>query len=79
MEIIKHPKTIVSLSEEIKKVCDAYWNREISDEELRKILFYWSEKEKDKLFVNNEYRPLIVRLIGKKRKDLLDIILEDLK
>ncbi len=77
MDFIKHPKTIVSLSDEIKKACDAYWDREISDEELREILLYWSDKEKDKLFVDNEYRPLIVRLIGKRRRDLLDTILKD--
>ena len=77
MELIKHPKTVKDLAAEIKKACDAYWGREITEIELKEILFYWASKEGKKLFQGNDYKPAIKKIIGKQRQELLNKILEN--
>jgi len=76
MEIIKHPKNVKALGEEIKKACDMYWGREISEIQLKEIFFYWASKEGRRFFQEQDYRPAIKQIIGKRRLELVDRMLE---
>lgn len=70
-KFIKHPKTIKGLAEELKKLIDFYWGKEVSEEELTELLQYWSENEAEKLFIDNDLNPTIKKVIGKKRSNLI--------
>lgn len=68
------PKSVKALAEEIKKAVDFYWNREISEIELKEILWKWATT--GKLLRGNDYNPTILRLCGKKRMEVVDKLLE---
>lgn len=76
MEFIRHPKTRAELAYELKKACDAYWGREISEIELKEIIYHWALKENKKLFLGQDINPTIKIKIGVKRLDLLNNMLE---
>ena len=77
MEFIKHPKSVKELAAEVKRACDAYWGRDITEKQLTEIVVYWASKEGKKLFQGNDYRPAVKQIIGKQRQELLEKILEN--
>lgn len=78
-KFIKHPRTIKSLAEELKRLIDFYWEKEVSEEELTELLQYWSENEAEKLFLDNNLNPTIRKIIGKKRCSLIEKYLNKTK
>jgi len=77
--IIRNPRTIKSLAEEIIKVCDAYWSRNISEEVGREYILYWSKSEGNKLFKSSELNSTIKKVIGKKRVELISKWIEEIE
>lgn len=75
-EIIKNPKTIKSLANEIISVCNNYWSRKLSEENAKNYILYWSKHESKKLFKGNHLNSTITKIVGKKRVDLLNKWLE---
>lgn len=76
MDIQRHPRSVVKLAEEIKKVIDAYWSRDVSEEQMREYVLYFAKYEKKKLFRANEYSPTIKQRVGKKRLEVINKVLE---
>lgn len=76
VDVIRHPKTVKELAAEIMKVIDAYWGREIKESELRDIIIYWATHENNKLFAGNELNSTITKIIGKRRIELVNKMLE---
>lgn len=74
--IIKNPKSIKGLADEIKRVCDAYWGREMTESEAKGYIEYWANKENRKFFRGPEINPTIKIKIGKKREELITKWLE---
>lgn len=71
---IKIPKTVVQLANEIKRSCDAYWNRELDENELRELVFAWSRNSK--LLQDNDINRSIKKIVGQKRVDLINKMLD---
>lgn len=42
--IIRNPRTIKALADEIIKVCDVYWRRELTEEIAKGFVTYWAKK-----------------------------------
>ncbi|MCT4563769.1 MAG: TIGR04540 family protein [Maledivibacter sp.] len=76
MDIQRHPSSVLKLSHEMKKVIDAYWSRDITEEEMREYIIYFANYEKEKLFHGPEYSPTIKQRLGKRRIALIDKILQ---
>lgn len=79
MDFIRHPKTRTELAAEIKKACDSYWGREITEAQLKEILYHWALKENKKLFQGQEINPTIKIKLGVKRLDLVNNMLDGLQ
>lgn len=75
-DIILNPKTIKLLAVEIIRVCNGYWSREMSENEAKHIINYWSKHENYKLFKGKELNPTIIKTIGAKRVRLINKFLE---
>lgn len=75
-DIIRNPRTVKGLANEIIKVCDGYWARKVPEAVGREYIVYWSIDEADKLFKGNEINSTIKKIIGKKRIELLGKWLE---
>lgn len=75
MDVLKHPPTVTCLASEAKKVCDAYWKKEISESELKDLVLHWATYEKCKLFKNKDFNPTVKKILGKKRIELLQKML----
>ena len=72
MEFLLHPRTVVQMAEEVKKACDSYWARQISEEELKRLVHQWARNEGDKLLRGDDYNPSVKKIIGKKRLQLVE-------
>jgi len=75
-DIMRNPETVKSLAHEIKKVCDGYWSRQISEDNAKKYMTYWAVHEGKKLFKGKEFNSTLSMIIGKRRIDLISNWLE---
>lgn len=76
MDIQRHPRSVVNLAKELKNLIDAYWSRDISEEQMREYVLYFAKYEKKKLFRANDYSPTIKQRVGKKRLEVIDKVLD---
>lgn len=73
-EYIIFHKNVVYLAKEINRAFDDYWNRELSEMELKELLWKWAGT--GKLFKADEYSKTIQRLCGKERLQIMDKLLD---
>jgi uncharacterized protein (TIGR04540 family) len=71
-QYLRNPRTVKLLAEEIKHICDDYWARKITEDMAKDYILYWAEHEGKKLFYGNELNPTVRKMIGSKRKELID-------
>lgn len=74
-DFLRHPQTVRLLAEEIIKVCNDHKARRINDKTLQEIILYWATYEGEKLFNGNEFSSSIVKIVGKRRINLLGKLL----
>lgn len=77
---ILYPKSVVQLADEIKKICNNYWENNISADEVKKYIEVWA-KDTEFLFYNNEIKEenlnkSIKKIVGKKRINLIFTLLK---
>ncbi len=77
MDILKNPTTVKLLAAQIIKACDAYIAMRITEKHFREIILHYAAKHGSKLFYANRFNPTIKNRIGKKRLQLLNIMLEN--
>ena len=73
-EYIIFHKNVVHLAKEINRAFNDYWNRELSEIELKELLWKWAGT--GKLFKGNDYNKSLKRLVGKERVRIMDKLLE---
>lgn len=75
-DYIKNPKSVRSLSYELKKICDAYWTGNESEHALREYVHHVARH--NKLLENNGkcINRSVRTIIGKRRVDLVSQMLE---
>lgn len=79
MEYLKYPKNIKDLAFEIKRLVDDYWARACSEKDLKEAIMYYGLHEGKKLFKANELNPTIRLIIGAKRTEIVERMLEGLQ
>lgn len=73
-DFIKMPKSVVQLADEIKRAVDMYWNRELKQIELKELVWCWASS--GKLLKADDISSSIKKIIGKKRVDVIEKLLE---
>ena len=76
---ILHPKSVVQLADEIKRICNDYWDRKINGDEVKEFLMIWANHTpflfyEGKLSKENLNKS-IRKIIGKKRVALIFTLL----
>jgi uncharacterized protein (TIGR04540 family) len=75
MDILKNPTTVKSLAIQIITACDSYIELKISEKQLKELITHYAYLHGKKLFSNNGLNPTILNRIGKKRTELVNIML----
>ncbi|MEW9124878.1 MAG: TIGR04540 family protein [Thermotaleaceae bacterium] len=73
-EYLIHHKNLLNLAYEIKRAVDDYWNRELTETELRELL--WKFAATGKLFKAKDYNKTIKKINGHARMEVIDKMLE---
>lgn len=77
LDYIKYPPTTKILIEEIKRACDDYIARRISDNELKSIIWAWADNVGEKMFSRSyEFNPTIIQRVGSKRLTIVNHMLD---
>lgn len=75
MDILKNPTTVKSLAIQIIKACDHYVALKIPEKQLKELIVHYASQHGKKLFSRNGLNPTVVSRIGKKRIELVNIML----
>jgi len=76
LDILRNPTTVKLLASQIIQACDEYIARKLPEKQLRELLIHFASNHGKKLFSRRGINPTIVNRIGKKRLELLNIMLE---
>ena len=76
MDILKNPTTVKLLASQILNACDEYIAKKLTDKQLKELLYHYASRHGNKLFSIKGINPAVANRIGKKRLELLNIMLE---
>lgn len=74
--VLRNPVSVKQMAAQIKKACDLYCTFRLSEKELKEILLHFAGIHGKKLFYyDNALNPTISKIIGKKRLELVRLML----
>lgn len=73
--MVTYFKSQKDLAEALIKHIDAYWNYELSEQDLISQVKEYITKNEEKVYSDGDYTSVIKQRLGKKRLELLDKIL----
>ena len=76
MDILRNPTTVKLLASQIIHACDGYIAKKFTEKQLRELILYYASNHGTKLFALKGINPTIENRIGKKRLELLNIMIE---
>ena len=76
LDILKNPTTVKLLSAQLILACDYYIAKKMPEKELKELLLHYASHHGEKLFSISGLNPTVTNRIGKKRLNLINIILE---
>jgi uncharacterized protein (TIGR04540 family) len=76
LDILRNPTTVKLLASQINQACDEYIARKLTEKQFRELFMHFAANHGKKLFSRKGINPTIVNRIGKKRLELLNIMLE---
>ena len=65
-----------ALSAQLIVACDYYISKKMPEKELKELLLHYASRHGEKLFSAKGFNPTVTSRIGKKRLNLINIILE---
>ena len=75
MDILKNPTTVKSLAQQIIAACDSYVALKMPEKQFRELIVHYASQHGKKLFSQSGLNPTIISRIGKKRVELVKIML----
>jgi len=75
MDILKNPTTVKSLASQIILACDSYIASQMPEKQFRELITHYASRHGKKLFSKDGLNPTVSIRIGKKRSELVDIML----
>ena len=71
-----YPATITQLVQELRRACDDYNARRITNNDFRELVLYYAQEHPEKIFAGDDYNPTLQIKLGKKRMAMLEKMLE---
>jgi len=76
--ILRNPLTIKQMAGQVKVACDLYIALKLNEKDLKELLLHYAGTHGCRFFGrNNGLNPTLEKIIGKKRKELIEIMLCD--
>lgn len=75
MDILKNPTTVKLLATQIISACDSYIALKMSEKQFKELITHYASQHGKKLFSKNGLNPTVATRIGKKRVELVNIML----
>jgi uncharacterized protein (TIGR04540 family) len=76
ISILRNPLTVKQMAAQIKYACDMYGTLKLSEKELRELLIHYANSHGKRFFgLNGNLNPTLLKIIGKKREELVGIML----
>lgn len=75
MDILKNPTTVKSLAIQLIEACDTYVALKMPEKQFKELIIHYASQHGKKLFSHNGLNPTITIRIGKKRVELVNIML----
>lgn len=75
MDILKNPTTVKMLANQIIMACDSYISLKIPEKQFRELITHYASRHGKKMFSKDGLNSTISIRIGKKRVELVGIIL----
>lgn len=75
-DILRNPLTVKQLAVQIKRACDLYCALNLSEKGLKELFIHYADSHGKKFFgLNGSLNPTLLKIIGKKREELVGIML----
>ena len=75
MDILKNPTTVKLLATQLIAACDSYIALKMPEKQFKELIMHYASRHGKKLFYHNGLNPTITSRIGKKRVNLVNIML----
>lgn len=75
MDILKNPTTVKLLASQIISACDSYITLKMSEKQFKELITHYASQHGKKLFSKDGLNPTVAIRIGKKRVELVKIML----
>lgn len=75
MNILKNPTTVKLLASQIILACDGYIALKMPEKQFKELITHYASRHGKKLFSKDGLNPTVVTRIGKKRTELVNIML----
>lgn len=75
MEILRNPTTVKLMAVQIILAGDEYIAKKLPEKQFKELIMYYAANHGKKLFALNGINPTIASRIGKKRLELVNIML----
>ena len=75
MNILKNPTTVKLLASQIILACDDYIALKMTEKQFKELIAHYASHHGKKLFSKNGLNPTVTIRIGKKRAELVNIML----
>lgn len=75
MNILKNPTTVKTLAKQIILACDYYTALKMPEKQFRELITHYASQHGKKLFSRDGLNPTVSIRIGKKRSELVNIML----
>lgn len=78
VRILQNPITIKQMAEQVKIACDHYNSLNLEEKDFEALLQHYARNHGNRFFgKNGSLNPTLEKIIGKKRKELVNIMLKD--
>jgi len=75
MDILKNPTTVKLLASQIIVACDNYIALKMPEKQFRELITHYASQHGKKLFSKDGLNPTVAIRIGKKRAELVKVML----
>lgn len=75
MDILKNPTTVKLLAAQLIQACDEYIAKKLPEKQFKELIYHYASCHGNKIFSVKGINPTIVNRIGKKRLELVNIML----
>lgn len=75
MDVLKNPTTVKLLASQIISACDSYIALKMPEKQFKELITHYASQHGKKLFSKDGLNPTVAIRIGKKRVELVKIML----